>query len=29
VLPTAELCARLKAEYRQAAEQFASAKDFG
>lgn len=29
VLPTAELCARLKAEYRQAAEEFASAKDFG
>ncbi|MES2834441.1 MAG: nitronate monooxygenase family protein [Pseudomonadota bacterium] len=29
VLPTAELCARLKAEYRQAAEQFANAKDFG
>lgn len=29
VLPTAELCARLKAEYRQAAEQFASASDFG
>ena len=29
VLPTAELIARLKAEYRQAAEQFASARDFG
>ena len=29
VLPTAELCARLKDEYRQAAEQFANASDFG
>ena len=29
VIPTAELCARLKAEYRQASDQFASTKDFG
>lgn len=29
VLPTAELCARLKAEYRQASDQFASVRDFG
>ena len=29
VLPTAELCGRLKAEYRQAADGFANARDFG